>query len=104
MRFPRVVVGMARVMYDRCYGAFLVFVAVTVTMYVLQLANGAMGDCISWPKGIQAVVMFVLWANIGVAMVVSLFRRKWARAFGQFLLMAVALVASGKTYLVYKRL
>ena len=31
-------------------------------------------------------------------------RRKWARAFGQFLLMAVALVASGKTYLAYKRL
>lgn len=84
--------GMARVMYDRCYGAFLVFVAVTVTMYALQLANGAMGDCISWPKGIQACVMFVLWANIGVAMVVSLFRRKWARAFGQFLLTAVAFV------------
>ena len=90
--FARVGAGMARVMYDRCYGAFLVFVAVAVAMYALQLANGAMGDCIPWPKGMHAVVMFILWANIGVAMVVSLFRRKWARAFGQFMLTAVAFV------------
>ena len=92
MLLVRAVADMARFMYDRCCGAFLVFVAVTVAMFGLQLANGAMGDCISWPKDIQAVIMFVLWANIGVAMVVSLFWRKWKRAVGQFLLTAVAFV------------
>ena len=90
--FARGVSGTARLVYDRCCGAFLLFAAVTVAMLALQHANGAMGDVIPWPKGIQACVMFVLWANIGVAMVVSLFRRKWARAFGQFLLVAVAFV------------
>ena len=90
--FARGVSGTARLVYDRCCGAFLLFVAVTVAMLALQHANGAMGDVIPWPKGIQACVMFVLWANIGVAMGVSLFRRKWARAFGQFLLMVVAFV------------
>jgi len=90
--FARGVSGTARLVYDRCCGAFLLFAAVTVAMLALQHANGAMGDVIPWPKGIQACVMFVLWANIGVAMVVSLFRRKWARAFGQLLLVAVAFV------------
>ena len=90
--FARGVSGTARLVYDRCCGAFLLFAAVTVAMLALQHANGAMGDVIPWPKGIQACVMFVLWVNIGVAMAVSLFRRKWARAFGQFLLTAVAFV------------
>ena len=92
--FARGVAGTARLFYDRCCGAFLVFAVVTVTMLALQHANGAMGDIIPWPKGIQACIMFVLWANIGVVMAVSLFRRKWVRAFGQFLLMAVAFVGS----------
>ena len=65
MLLARGVAGTARLVYDRCCGAFLLFVAVMVAMLALQHANGAMGDVIPWPKGIQACVMFVLWANIG---------------------------------------
>jgi len=86
----RALAGAARFMYDRCCMAFLVFVVATVTMLVLQHANDAMGDFIPWPKGFQACVMFVLWANTGVAMAVSLFRRKWSRAVVQMLLAVVA--------------
>ena len=50
--FARGESGTARLVYDRCCGAFLLFVAVTVAMLALQHANGAMGDVIPWPKGI----------------------------------------------------
>ena len=92
MIFTRTFAGMARFMYDTFCGAFCVFVVFMVAMFGLQYVNYAIGDFIPWPKEVLACVMFVLFASTGVTMGVSLFRRKWSRAVGQLVLVAVAFV------------
>ena len=81
-----------RFMYGNWYGAVVVFVAVAVVLCGLQFANCCMGDLVPWPKDVHLLIMFATVANIGVAMIVSLCRRKWGRAIGLLLLCVVTYV------------
>jgi hypothetical protein len=58
----------------------------------LQFANSCVGDFLPWPKDVHILIMFATVANIGVAMIVSLCRRKWGRAIGLLVLCAAAYV------------
>ncbi|MBQ6341300.1 MAG: hypothetical protein IJI36_19350 [Kiritimatiellae bacterium] len=79
-------------MYCTWYGAAVVFVAVAAVLSGLQFANCCMGDLVPWPKYVHLLIMFATVANIGVAMIVSLCRRKWGRAIGLLLLCVAAYV------------
>ena len=81
---------LGRFVYGTWYGAMVVFVAVTVLLHGLQLANSGCGDIISWPKGIHFCMMFIALANLGAAMLFSLLRRRFRRGLAQFLLCGVA--------------
>ena len=61
-------------------GAFALFVATGVVLFALQMLNGMLSDLVAWPKNIHLGLLFALWVNVGVAMVVSLFRRRFGRA------------------------
>ena len=84
------VMVLGRFVYCTWYGAMVVFVAVTVLLHGLQLANSGFGDIISWPKGIHICMMFIALANLGAAMLFSLLRRRFRRGLAQFLLCGVA--------------
>ena len=84
--------AVGRFVYGNWYGAVVVFVAVTAVLCGLQFANCYMGDLVPWPKDIHILIMLATVANIGVAMIVSLCRRKWGRAIGLLVLCAVAYV------------
>ena len=84
------VMVLGRFVYGTWYGAMVVFVAVTVLLHGLQLANSGFGDIISWPKGIHFCMMFIALANLGAAMLFSLLRRRFRRGLAQFLLCGVA--------------
>ncbi|MBE6383875.1 MAG: hypothetical protein E7049_12805, partial [Lentisphaerae bacterium] len=73
----KMMMAVGRFMYCTWYGAAVVFVAVAAVLCVLQFANCCMGDLVPWPKDIHILIMFATVANIGVAMIVSLCRRKW---------------------------
>ena len=79
-------------MYCTWYGAVVVFVAVAAVLCGLQFANCCMEDLVPWPKDIHILIMFATVANIGVAMIVSLCRRKWGRAIGLLVLCVVTYV------------
>ena len=78
------------VVYDTWWGAFALFVATGVVLFALQMLNGMLSDLVAWPKNIHLGLLFALWVNVGVAMVVSLFRRRFGRAAGQLALVVVA--------------
>ena len=63
---------------------------------------------VAWPKNIHLGLLFALWVNVGVAMVVSIFRRKFGRAAGQLALVVVGffvyLVAALFSYCVPTRM
>ena len=84
--------AVTRFMYGNWYGAVVVFVAVASVLCVLQFANSCVGDFLPWPKDVHILIMFATVANIGVAMIVSLCRRKWGRAIGLLVLCAAAYV------------
>ena len=84
--------AVGRFMYCTWYGAAVVFVAVAAVLCGLQFANCYMGDLVPWPKDIHILIMFATVANIGVAMIVSLCRRKWGRAIGLLVLCVAAYV------------
>ena len=84
--------AVGRFMYCTWYGAAVVFVAVAAVLCGLQFANCYMGVLVPWPKDIHILIMFATVANIGVAMIVSLCRRKWGRAIGLLLLCVVTYV------------
>ena len=84
--------AVGRFMYGNWYGAVVVFVAVTSVLCVLQFANSCVGDFLPWPKDVHILIMFATVANIGVAMIVSLCRRKWGRAIGLLVLCVAAYV------------
>ena len=84
--------AVVRFMYGTWYGAVVVCVTVVAALCGLQFANYCMGDLVPWPKDIHFLLMFATIANIGVAMIVSLCRRKWGRAMGLLTLCAVAYV------------
>ena len=88
----KMMMTVGRFMYCTWYGAAVVFVAVAAVLCGLQFANGCMEDLVAWPKDIHILIMFAAVANIGVAMIVSLCRRKWARAFGLLVLCVVTYV------------
>ena len=83
-------IAVGRFVYGTWYGAMVVFVAVTVLLHGLQLANSGFGDIFAWPKGIHICLMFIALANLGVAMLFSLARRRFRRGLAQFLLCGVA--------------
>ena len=85
-------VALGRFMYGNWYGAVVVFAFVTAVLCCLQFANYCMGDLVPWPKGLHDALMFLAVVNIGIAMVVSLVRRRWGLAFRQLVLVAVAFV------------
>ena len=88
----KIMMAVARFMYGNWYGAVVVFVAVAAVLCGLQFANCYMGDLVPWPKDIHILIMFATVANIGVAMIVSLCRRKWGRAIGLLVLCVAAYV------------
>ena len=51
-----------------------------------------MGDLVPWPKDSHNALMFLAVVNIGIAMVVSIVRRRWGLAFRQLVLVALAFV------------
>ena len=83
-------IAVGRFVYGTWYGAMVVFVAVTVLLHGLQLANSGFGDIISWPKGIHIILMLIALVNLGGAMLFSLSRRSFRRGLAQFLLCGVA--------------
>lgn len=83
-------IAVERFVYGTWYGAMVVFVAVTVLLHGLQLANSGFGDIISWPKGIHIILMLIALVNLGGAMLFSLSRRSFRRGFVLFLLCGVA--------------
>ena len=85
-------VAVGRFMYGNWYGAVVVFAFVTAVLCGLQFANSCMGDLVPWPKDSHNALMFLAVVNIGIAMVVSLVRRRWGLAFRQLVLVAVAFV------------
>ena len=88
----RSIVALGRFMYGNWYGAVVVFAVVTAVLCGLQFANSCMGDLVPWPKNSHNALMFLAVVNIGIAMVVSLVRRRWGLAFRQLVLVAVAFV------------
>ena len=82
--------AVGRFMYCTWYGAAVVFVAVAAVLCGLQFATCCMGDLVPWPKDVHLLIMFATVANIGVAMIVSLCRRKWGRAIGLLVLCVAA--------------
>ena len=88
----KIMMAVGRFMYYTWYGAVVVFVAVAAVLCGLQFANCYMGDLVPWPKDIHILIMFATVANIGVAMIVSLCRRKWERAIGLLVLCVAAYV------------
>jgi len=88
----KMMMAVGRFMYGNWYGAVVVFVAVASVLCVLQFANSCVGDFLPWPKDVHILIMFATVANIGVAMIVSLCRRKWGRAIGLLVLCAAAYV------------
>ena len=96
------------VVYDTWWGAFALFVAMGVALYALQMLNGGLSDLVAWPKHVHIGLLLVLWVNVGVAMAVSLFRRKFGRAGGQLALAIVGffvyMVAAFFSYCVPTRM
>ena len=88
----KTMLAFGRFMYGNWYGAVVVFVAVAAVLCGLQFANCCMEDLVPWPKDIHILIMFATVANIGVAMIVSLCRRKWGRAIGLLVLCVVTYV------------
>jgi len=88
----KMMMAAVRFVYGTWYGAVVAFVAVAAVLCGLQFANYGLGDIVPWPKDAHLAIMLAAVANIGVAMIVSLCRRKWARAFGQLTLAAFAYI------------
>ena len=88
----KMMLAFGRFMYGNWYGAVVVFVAVAAVLCGLQFATCCMGDLVPWPKDVHLLIMFATVANIGVAMIVSLCRRKWGRAIGLLVLCVAAYV------------
>ena len=86
----KTMMAVGRFVYGTWHGAVVVFVAVVAVLCGLQFANYGLGDIVPWPKEAHLAIMLAAVANIGVAMIVSLCRRKWARAFGELALCIVA--------------
>ena len=52
-------IAVGRFVYGTWYGAMVVFVAVTVLLHGLQLANSGFGDIIAWPKVLHIIMMLL---------------------------------------------
>ena len=88
----KTMLAFGRFVYGNWYGSVVVFVAVAAVLCGLQFATCCMGDLVPWPKDVHLLIMFAAVANIGVAMIVSLCRRKWGRAIGLLVLCVAAYV------------
>ncbi len=88
----KMIMAVERFVYGNWHGAVVVFVAVVAVLCGLQFANYGLGDIVPWPKEAHLAIMLATVANIGVAMIVSLCRRKWRRAIGLLVLCVVAYV------------
>ena len=86
----KMMMALGRFMYGTWYGAMVVYAAVAVLLLGLQLANSGFGDIIAWPKGLHIILMLIVLANLGGAMLFSLSRRRFRRGVVQFLLCGVA--------------
>lgn len=84
--------ALGRFLYGNWYGAFVAFVVVSVVLCGMQFANCCMGDLVPWPKGWHLSLMSLAAMNVGVAMFVSIIRRRWWRTVRQLVLVAVAFV------------
>ena len=84
-----------RFVYDTWYGAFVVFLSVSVLLLGLQMANCCLGDVMPWPKGFHALAMVASALNVGVAAIVSFFvQRKSGRALGQVAMLGASFFSS----------
>ena len=95
LHLKKSMMALGRFMYGTWYGAVIVFVVVSAVLCGLQFLNYCMGDFIPWPKNWHYTLMFLAVGNIGVAMVVSIIRRRWGRTVGQLALVAVSFVCHG---------
>lgn len=82
--------ALGRFMYGNWHGTVVTFVIVSAVLCGLQFINYRMGDFVPWPKNWHYALMFLSVGNIGVAMVVSIIRRRWGRMAWQLALVAVA--------------
>ena len=48
------------IVYDTWWGAFALFVAMGLALYVLQMLNGMLSDLVAWPKNIHIGLLFAL--------------------------------------------
>lgn len=95
-------VKFGRGVYDTWYGATATFLVVSIMLLGLQMVNGYLNDVVPWPKGVHVLIMMLLVLNVCVATIVSLARRKWARALGQVIMLGASLVCCAfVTFIVY---
>ena len=71
------------IVYDTWWGAFVLFAVMGLVLFALQTLNRMLSDLVVWPKDVHICMLLFLWVNVGVAMIVSIFRRKLGRAAGQ---------------------
>lgn len=74
------------ILHDTWWGAFAFFVVMGLALFVLQMM---LSGLLPWPKEVHALLLFALWANVGVSMIVSLSRRKFGRAATQLAFVVV---------------
>jgi len=87
----RMMMAVGRIVYCSWYGAMVVFVAVNVVLFGLQLVNSGLGDVVPWPKGLHCVVMLIALANLVGAVFFSFLRRKFRRGLAQLVLCGIAI-------------
>lgn len=85
-------VKFGRGVYDTWYGATVTFLVVSIMLHGLQMVNGCLNDVVPWPKEVHVLIMMLLVLNVCVATIVSLVRRKWARALGQVIMLGASFV------------
>lgn len=95
-------VKFGRGVYDTWYGATATFLVVSIMLHGLQMVNGCLNDVVPWPKEVHVLIMMLLVLNVCVATIVSLVRRKWARALGQVIMLGASFVCCAfVTFFVY---
>lgn len=95
-------VKFGRGVYDTWYGATATFLVVSIMLHGLQMVNVCLNDVVPWPKEVHVLIMMLLVLNVCVATIVSLVRRKWARALGQVIMLGASFVCCAfVTFFVY---
>jgi hypothetical protein len=95
-------VKFGRGVYDTWYGATVTFLVVSILLHGLQMVNVCLNDVVPWPKEVHVLIMMLLVLNVCVATIVSLVRRKWARALGQVIMLGASFVCCAfVTLMVY---